>query len=134
MPGKFTTVFWPNSRHLARTEVHRIRLCQLWKCALFVHTMSMRFEWSRAKAAANLLKHRVDFAEASNALDDDQALTTEDGDFEERRFKSLVMSPKGIVLVVIFTIVNRETTRLISARRASKTEKSRYFRGIRDGN
>ncbi len=94
----------------------------------------MRVEWSRAKAAANLLKHRVDFAEARDALDDDLALTTEDRAFEERRFKSLVMSPTGTFVVVIFTIVDQDTTRLLSARKASRAERDRYFRGIKDGN
>lgn len=94
--------------------------------------MSMRVEWSRAKAAANLLKHRVDFAEARDALDDERALTTEDDAFEERRFRSLVMSPMGTVLVVVFTLIDQKTTRLISARRASKAERQRYFRGRDD--
>ena len=92
----------------------------------------MHVEWSRAKAAANLLKHRVDFAEARDALDDELALTTEDDAFEEQRFKALVMSPTGTVLVVVFKPVDQETTRLISARRASKAERRRDFRGLDD--
>lgn len=92
--------------------------------------MEMRVEWSRAKAAANLLKHRVDFAEACEALDDDRALTVENDIPGERRFRSLVMSPTGSVLFVVFTIVDPETMRLISARRATKTEQKIYLNGI----
>jgi uncharacterized DUF497 family protein len=49
--------------------------------------MAVRFEWDSRKAAANLRTHGVSFAEAVTALEDDFALTREDGaDGEEQRF------------------------------------------------
>ncbi len=90
----------------------------------------MRITWNRGKAAANLLKHRVDFAEVRAALDDDRAWTIEDPGHEEQRFRSLVMSPHGSILMVFYAIPDRNTLRLISARRASKAERERYFKDL----
>jgi hypothetical protein len=48
----------------------------------------MDFEWSSAKAKANLLQHRVDFADAATSFHDDRALTIADPDSErEERFR-----------------------------------------------
>jgi hypothetical protein len=53
----------------------------------------VRFEWDPAKAAANLEKHGVSFAEASTVFYDDFALTREDPDaLGERRFVILGLS------------------------------------------
>jgi uncharacterized protein (DUF4415 family) len=52
-----------------------------------VHTLSaVEFEWDELKAAANLRKHGVDFADAALVLEDDLALTMRDpvGRGEER--------------------------------------------------
>jgi hypothetical protein len=37
----------------------------------------VKFEWDHIKAAANLQKHNVDFADAVTVLDDDLAITFE---------------------------------------------------------
>ena len=49
----------------------------------------MEFEWGPGKAKANLRKHDVDFADAAIALEDENALTVEDLDHTEPRFKTL---------------------------------------------
>ncbi len=50
----------------------------------------MDFEWDPRKAAANLKKHEVDFANAALVLYDDLALTTKDpGDHEDERFAAI---------------------------------------------
>ena len=56
----------------------------------------MEYEWDPGKAAENLRKHNVDFADAVIALEDENALTIEDSDHNERRFKTL-----GWVLLLI---------------------------------
>lgn len=53
----------------------------------------MDYEWDPRKAAENLSKHGVDFADAVIALEDENALTIEDRDANELRFKTLGMSP-----------------------------------------
>lgn len=53
---------------------------------------SMDIEWDPEKAASNLLKHGVDFADAATALWDEEALTRSDPDAQgEERFVSLGM-------------------------------------------
>ncbi len=62
----------------------------------------MEFEWDEQKAAANLKKHGVDFADAALVLYDDLALTTQDpGDYEEPRYATVGLDALGRVLVVV---------------------------------
>ena len=49
----------------------------------------MNYEWDSKKAKGNLKKHGVDFADAVVALEDENALTIEDKDHDEVRFKTL---------------------------------------------
>lgn len=53
----------------------------------------MDIEWDQRKATDNLRKHGVDFADAVIALEDENALTIEDKDHDEQRFKTLGMGP-----------------------------------------
>jgi Ribonuclease toxin, BrnT, of type II toxin-antitoxin system len=65
-----------------------------------LYTTSVRFEWDRSKAAANLRTHRVSFAEAVTVLEDEFALTREDPDaVDEPRFVTLGLSNLGNLLV-----------------------------------
>jgi len=59
------------------------------------------FEWDPRKAAENLRKHGVDFADAVIALEDEYALTIEDRDHPEQRFKTLGLGPELNVLFVV---------------------------------
>lgn len=79
------------------------------------------------KAMSNVIKHGVDFAEAASCLLDPNALVQEDDSaVGERRWRMLGLSEKGRLLVVIYTLLDNDTVRLISARRATKTEVSFY--------
>lgn len=46
----------------------------------------MSYQWDPNKAASNLLKHGVDFADAVAVFSDDLAITIEDERFDEERF------------------------------------------------
>jgi uncharacterized DUF497 family protein len=59
----------------------------------------MQVEWDPAKAASNLRKHGVDFADAVIALEDEYALTIEDHGHDEQRFKTLGLGPNMIVFL-----------------------------------
>ena len=84
------------------------------------------YEWDPAKAAANLKKHRVDFADAALSLEDPNALVAPDPDAEEEeRFLCLGADPEGRVLVTVYAH-RGERIRIISSRRASKSERRRY--------
>ncbi|WP_456417656.1 BrnT family toxin [Thiolapillus sp.] len=91
----------------------------------------MDYEWDPEKARDNLKKHGVDFADAVISLEDENALTIEDKDHDEVRFKTLGMDPYLNVLYVVHTEVSSNRIRIISARKADKKEKKYYFRGLR---
>lgn len=86
----------------------------------------MRFQYDPAKAAANLKKHGVSFADAEGVLEDPLALTVQDPDSEgETRFITIGMGNAGELLVAVYTERNDEY-RIISARRPTRKERRSY--------
>jgi uncharacterized DUF497 family protein len=85
----------------------------------------VRVEWNSHKAASNLRKHGVDFADAATALNDEFALTVSDEHPNEQRFITLGMDALGRALVVAYTW-RGEGVRLISARKATRRERRQY--------
>ncbi len=75
----------------------------------------MDYEWGSGKAAANLRKHNVDFADAGISLEDENALTIEDPNHDERRFKTLGMGPSLNILFVVHCERSENRIRIISA-------------------
>ena len=91
------------------------------------------FEWDPRKARANLLKHAVSFDEAATVFLDAEALDGPDllHSMAESRFLRLGRSSEGRVLMVAYTLRrsgDAQTIRLISARRASRRERTAYAR------
>ena len=89
------------------------------------------FEWDTKKAAANLTKHEVSFDEAATVFVDSEALDGPDlqHSADEARFLRLGKSVAGRVLMVAYTQRRSgdvDTIRIISARRASRKERSAY--------
>ena len=64
----------------------------------------MEFEWDPQKAAKNLRKHRVSFAEAATVFDDPLSVTVVDPDHsaEEDRFIIVGQSYRRRLLIVSF--------------------------------
>ena len=58
----------------------------------------MAYQWNRDKAAANLRKHDIDFADAVSVFSDDLALTIPDERFAEERFVTIGLDGLGRVL------------------------------------
>ncbi len=89
----------------------------------------MNYVWDLEKAASNLEKHGIHFADTVGVLEDEQTLSIEDpGDYGEERFVSVGMDYLGRILTIVFTYRNDEI-RLISARKATKKERSAYEKG-----
>ena len=87
----------------------------------------MEFEWDADKAASNLDKHGVSFAEAMTVFGDPLELTIADPNHSESefRFLSIGLSALGRLLVVAYT--EREgRTRIINARKATSRERKQY--------
>ena len=89
-----------------------------------------KFEWDDQKATGNLSKHGVSFDEAVSVFGDGQALTFSDTDHSEfeDRSRTYGVSNKSRLLVVVHT-ERRNGTRIISARKATRYEKSIYKNG-----
>ena len=85
----------------------------------------MEFEWDPNKAASNLRKHGVRFAEAMTVFEDDVTLTMPDSEPDEERFVAIGLSSLGRVLVVVYT-TRTERIRIISARNATRKERAEY--------
>jgi uncharacterized DUF497 family protein len=90
----------------------------------------MQFEWNEVKAASNLDKHGVSFAEAMTVFGDPLEVTIPDPDhsIEEYRFLSIGRSEAGRMLVLAYT-ERGGRVRLISARAATPGERRRYEHG-----
>jgi uncharacterized DUF497 family protein len=87
----------------------------------------VRYEWDPKKAEANRKDHGVSFADAVSVFEDDFALTREDPDAEgEQRLVTLGMDATGALLVVVYTYREPDVTRLISAWKANKAQRTRY--------
>jgi uncharacterized DUF497 family protein len=87
------------------------------------------FAWSPQKAAANRKKHGVSFEEAQSVFTDERAMLIADPDHseDEDRFILLGFSAKLRLLVVCHCYrEDTEVVRIISARKATKSESSAY--------
>ena len=93
----------------------------------------MRFEWDPEKNRANYRKHGIRFEEAQTAFFDEEAILFEDPDHSdnEDRFLLLGLSSLARALVVVHCLRGRgDTIRIISARKATKSEREAYARGV----
>ena len=88
------------------------------------------FEWDTTKAKKNIKKHGVSFEEASTVFYDSQAILFDDPEHsnDEDRFNLLGISEETNMLIVCHCVrgVDDEIIRIISARKATKTEADYY--------
>ena len=89
--------------------------------------MALEFGWDPRKAAANLRKHGVSFPEATTAFADPRSIAIPDPDHsaEEERYLLVGASHRSRLLVVSHT-EQGNTIRLISARKATRNERTIY--------
>ena len=91
----------------------------------------VRFEWDPVKARTNRRKHGVSFEDAMHVFEYPYALFDQDVTDEagEQRWRALGLA-EGVVLLLVAHTVREEGVdegiRLISARRATRKERSRY--------
>ncbi len=90
---------------------------------------TIHFEWDENKNKINQKKHGISFEEAKTVFYDEEALVIDDPEHseEEERFIILGLSKKANLLVVCHCYRASDTTiRLISARKATKSETKQY--------
>ena len=91
----------------------------------------MKFEWDPKKEAINIQKHGITFGQASYVFADPYALNKHDEEHseDEDRWLMLGKSMNEVILVVVHTFKDQgsiELVRIISARKATKTESKEY--------
>lgn len=86
----------------------------------------MQYTWNPAKAASNIVDHQVTFEEAISALEDPHAWPFPDDAKGERRLVVLGWSDQARVLYVVTLDIDDDTVRIISARKATRTEARMY--------
>ena len=90
------------------------------------------FDWDPAKAASNLVKHKVSFDEAMAVFRDPLALSRLDEGHgpNEERWVTLGQGENGRLIVVVHTYAETDgegaTIRIISARRPTRREARQY--------
>ena len=91
--------------------------------------MNDKFEWDSQKAKANLINHKVSFDLAVEIFNGPrvEALDTRE-DYGEDRYVS-IGEVEGRCLVVVHT-PRGDKTRIVSARKASNDQQTRYYKEI----
>jgi len=90
---------------------------------------AIKFEWDENKNLINQQKHKISFSEAKTVFYDEESIMIDDPEHskEEERFIILGLSEKANLLVVCHCYRASETViRIISARKATKTETKQY--------
>jgi uncharacterized protein len=87
----------------------------------------MEFEWDEKKAQSNVARHRIHFQQVLPVFFDPFRLEDEDRRYTEERFR-LIGQAHGRVLFVVYTW-RGDNIRIISARKATKDERERYYQG-----
>ncbi|MBK8944075.1 MAG: BrnT family toxin [Ignavibacteriae bacterium] len=94
---------------------------------------NIHFQWDQKKNIENIKKHKISFEEAKTVFFDENARVISDPEhsIDEDRFIILGFSTKLNLLVVVHTYrENDEIIRIISARKATKTE-SKYYQEVK---
>ncbi|MBI5074451.1 MAG: BrnT family toxin [Nitrospirae bacterium] len=90
----------------------------------------IRFDWNNEKNIANHRKHGISFEEAQTVFVDENALMIHDPDHsgDEDRFILLGLSASIRLMVVCHCYrESDDVIRIISARKATRTEQKRYW-------
>lgn len=91
----------------------------------------MRFEWDEEKRLSNIRKHGIDFADIWRVFENERVIFIDNRfDYGELRFVT-IGSLEGRIVTVTYTETD-EITRIITARKATKNERTKYLKGIED--
>ena len=93
----------------------------------------MQFEWDENKNKINQRKHGISFDEVTSVLRDTFAIVFDDPDHSENEERFLIIGTsdkRDICLVSHCYRGQDQVIRIISARKATKTERNIYEEGI----
>ena len=95
-----------------------------------MYIIYMQIIWDPNKAEINFKKHKIRFSDAEMVLYDPFAMTLEEHDIDnEQRFVTIGTDAIGRIITVVYSY-RSDTIRLISARKATQTERKQYEKGI----
>lgn len=87
----------------------------------------MEFEWNPEKAAANLRKHKVSFAEASTVFGDPLSITVNDSEHSAVEVRSIIVGLSRLHRLLLVSFAERgDRFRIISARELTRKERKVY--------
>ena len=86
----------------------------------------MVFEWDDEKNQINLRKHGVDFTDAAKVFGDVNRIEWFDKKHSDEEDRYITLGMVDEILFVVYTD-REDKTRLISARRADKNERRKYY-------
>ncbi|MEE4357741.1 MAG: BrnT family toxin [Desulfococcaceae bacterium] len=90
----------------------------------------MNFEWDENKNTVNICKHKIDFTDVPVVFEKSMLIDYDDTqDYGEERWIGIGLL-QYIVVVVVFTECDSDTIRIISARKATRNERERYYEEI----
>ena len=95
--------------------------------------LNLKFEWDENKNEINQRKHGISFDEVTSVFRDAFAIVFDDPDHSENEERFLIIGTsdkRGICLVSHCYRGQDQVIRIISARKASKTERNIYEEGI----
>ena len=89
----------------------------------------MRFEWDDKKEEANIRKHGIDFSTAALVFNDENRLDLYDEIHSESEDRYITIGIVGGIAYVVFVVYTEreDIIRLISARKATRLERSLYY-------
>ncbi len=84
----------------------------------------MEFEWDENKNKINIIKHKIDFIEAANVLEQENVLVYPSSHQSEERF--IAIGPYQDRYITIVYTMRGNSYRIISARAARRNERKEY--------
>jgi uncharacterized DUF497 family protein len=92
----------------------------------------MNFEWDRAKNEDNIRKHYLDFSDAHEIFDGPMLAAVDDRfDYGEVRTRVIGVL-RNLIVVIVFSEIDDDTIRIISLRRALKSEREKFYEYLRN--
>jgi len=98
-----------------------------------VYMNNILFQWDQSKNLVNIKKHKISFEEAKTVFFDENAKLIPDPEHsvDEERFIIMGISDNLRLLIVVHIYKgNDEVIRIISARKATKSE-SKYYQEVK---
>src|ERR1017187_1417631 len=106
-----------------------VRRCPTAPVSMLLY-VQVRFEWDEAKSHQNRRKHGVDFEVAALVFDDPNHRSKQDRFVNgEERWQTIGLVNE--LLLVCHTWIEEDVVRIVSARKANRTERNRYYHGHR---